>query len=70
MNKNTKRKVDAARDAFGRCKFGHSRPNDPALAESVGHKTRKSRKPKVGASGKDIARRLGHDTHPEPKVVR
>lgn len=70
MNHNTKRKVECARDAFGRCKQGRAQAKDPALAESIGHKLRKSRKPKVGASGKDIARRLGHDRNSEAQAPR
>lgn len=64
MNKNTKRKVNRSRDAFGRCKHGNSQAHDPALAAGVGYQFRRSRKPKVGASGPDIARRLGHDRNP------
>ena len=70
MNKNTKRKVEAARDAFGRCKHGRSQTHDPALAERIGTKPRCHRFPKVGASGPDIARRLGHHLNPEHKVMR
>lgn len=70
MNRNTKRKVECARDAFGRCKQGRAQANDPAWAERVGHKPRHSRKPKVGASGPDIARRLGHDRNPNAQVTR
>lgn len=72
MNKNTKRKVEARRDAYGRVKMLGSKagPADLELAAQVGRKPRRYRFPKVGASGKDIARRLGHDTNPDPIILR
>jgi len=61
MNKNTRRKVEAARDAFGRLKHGHHvQPGDEVLAQRIGRRPPTRRKAKVGASGKDIARHLGH----------
>ena len=62
MNKNTRRKVEAARDAFGRLKHGHHvQPGDDILAQRIGRKpSRNHGKSKVGASDKDIARHLGH----------
>jgi hypothetical protein len=61
MNKNSKNRVDRARDAFGRIKQALFRavngqrgtmvnPQDEILAQTVGHRDRKSKKPKVAAS--------------------
>lgn len=74
MNKNTRRKVEAARDAFGRLKHTGPgkivQPGDEVLAERIGHKPRRYKHPKVGRSGPDIARRLGHEMNPEHLVTR
>lgn len=75
MNKNSKRRIEAARDAFGRCRSavrkGRPAPtHDVLLSANIGHKPRRYRKPKVGATGPDIARRLGHTINPEHKVMR
>ncbi len=71
MNKNTRRKVEAARDAFGRLKHQRrSLPSDEVLAQHIGHKPRRYKHPKVGRSGPDIARRLGHEMNPEHLVTR
>jgi len=76
MNKNTKRKVEAARDAYGRVKIAAARkgfapaPADIELAGKIGHKPRRYRHPKVGASAALIVRRLGHhlnSTHQGPR---
>lgn len=68
-NKNTIRKKQAARDAYGRVKMAEAKkrlpaPADIAQAESVGRKARRYKNAKVGASGPLIARRLGHHLNP------
>jgi len=79
-NKNTQRRVQAARDAFGRVKMVERKrrdgvniypaPADLELAKSVGRKTRLTCKPGVGASGPAIAKRLGHHLNPEHQGPR
>jgi hypothetical protein len=52
MNKNTKARVNRARDAFGRVKHGRGSEQDQILAGTVGHSFRLSKKPKVAAGGR------------------
>jgi hypothetical protein len=51
VNKNTMRRTQAARDAFGRIKQGRAGFSDAALADTVGTKARLSKRPKVAAGG-------------------
>jgi hypothetical protein len=69
-NKNSKRRVQAARDAFGRVKIGRTVPGDVETASRVGHQPRKSKHAKVGASGPAIAKKLGHHINPEHQAPR
>jgi hypothetical protein len=70
-NKNSKRRKEAARDAFGRLKQQRrSLPADEAQAEHVGAKPRKVKYAKVGASGPAIAKKLGHHINPEHQAPR
>lgn len=59
-NKNSRRRKEAARDAFGRVKQGRAGASDTAQAETVGSRPRKSKGAKVGRSGPAIAKKLGH----------
>jgi len=52
MNKNTKARVNRARDAFGRVKHGRGSESDQILANGVGHQHRLSKKPKVAAGAR------------------
>jgi len=69
-NKNSKRRKEAARDAFGRVKQGRAGANDAALADSVGHKARRYKFAKVGRSGPAIAKKLGHHVNPSHQGPR
>jgi len=66
-NKNTKRRIEAARDAFGRVKHGHAGAADTALAGTVGSRPRKSKGASVGRSGPAIAKKLGHHINLQPQ---
>jgi hypothetical protein len=70
MNRNTKRRKEAARDAFGRVKHGRGGPADDILAQTVGSKARKSRFASVGRSGPAIAKKLGHHLNSEHQGPR
>jgi hypothetical protein len=51
-NKNSLRRREAARDAFGRIKHGHpTQVSDDLLSSNVGTKARLSKRPKVAAGG-------------------
>jgi hypothetical protein len=64
MNKNTRRKVEAVRDARGRIKHGRCSPVDQVLCPDANPP--QDSKPKVGRSGKEIARHLwGPSGRPE-----
>lgn len=52
MNKNSKARVNRARDAFGRVKHGRGSEQDQALAATVGSQLRISKYPKVAAGGR------------------
>jgi hypothetical protein len=69
-NKNSKRRVQAARDAFGRVKHGRGGAADEVLSDKVGIRDRKTKHAKVGASGPAIAKKLGHHINPEHQSPR
>jgi len=56
MNKNHKRQVESARDAFAKVKRG--RGSVTMLSEFIGYKPRLSKYPKVGRSASEISRRF------------